>query len=348
MKNDNKSEFWNNIIRATEAEPREAKTLLGISGYSHPVIAVGVDEKRKRVVMISGEYEARFAALAQGDIQAAMPSVKVIMARPSAINLGPIAKVLSEIIGNVSIGPEEMKWLQENKEGVRERVEEIKCRIGDKISGFMTSHFSALNLNIIPTINEAIQQLLLIEVEPDNNKATETKAELPIFNVQKLAVLDPAEADRLMGVCSIPLYDIEKEYVEALNLKPDVDLAKELLCKHNILQYFFPAADHLALGLVDNSKKLTSTLMEQLIRTPVEGHPYGELEIIKGSSNLQDVVDALKDKGYLVEGEFGVEVTNEGQSLRSQVRFKPREGLINKLSKIFSLKVDISLKDFFK
>jgi len=48
MKTDQKSEFWHNIIRAAEAEPRIATSIQGLSGFSHPVAAVGVDERRRR------------------------------------------------------------------------------------------------------------------------------------------------------------------------------------------------------------------------------------------------------------------------------------------------------------
>ena len=64
MKTDQKSEFWHNIIWAVEAKPRIATSIQGLSGFYHPVVAVGVDEKRRRVIMISGESDARSAALA--------------------------------------------------------------------------------------------------------------------------------------------------------------------------------------------------------------------------------------------------------------------------------------------
>ena len=141
MKNDQKSEFWNNIIRAAEAEPRKATAIQGASGYSHPIVAVGVDESRRRVVMISGESDARSAALAQGDIQAAMPSVRVVMARPLAINLGQVAKIISEVLGKVSIGQNELKWMSENQEEFQKRTQEIGRKIGDKIANFVATHF---------------------------------------------------------------------------------------------------------------------------------------------------------------------------------------------------------------
>ena len=346
MEDGQKSELWNNIIRAAEADPRQEKAILGASGFSHPVIAVGVDEKRRRVVMISGESDARYAALAQGDIQAAMPSVKVAMARPLAINFGPIAKLISEVLGKFSIGPEDVKWMNDNKEEFQKRSLEI---IGSgRITNIVASPFSAVGLNLLGVFKEAMQQLFLIEIQKSDNLTIETIPRLPTLNVQRLAVLDPVEADRRMGVCSIPLYDIDKESMEILSSKSNVDLAKEILRKQDILQYFFPAADHLALGLVDRGVKSPSVLLEQLRKTPEEGHPYGPLEILKHPASLIEVVDALKDRGLVTEVELGYEVSANGNSYRAQVRSKPREGLISKLSKIFSIKIDINLKDLFK
>ena len=71
--------------------------------------------------MISGESDARSAALAQGDIQAAMPSVKVVMARPLAINLGQLAKVISEVLDKTKIGTQELKWMTENEEEFKKK-----------------------------------------------------------------------------------------------------------------------------------------------------------------------------------------------------------------------------------
>ena len=64
--------------------------------------------------------------------------------------------------------------------------------------------------------------------------------------------------------------------------------------------------------------------------------------------DIHDVVETLQESGFLVEGEFGIELTEDGKSVRSTVRFKPKEGLIQKISRIFSVNVDLSLSDLFK
>jgi len=348
MKTDQKSEFWHNVIRAAEAEPRTATSIRGSSGFSHPVVAIGVDERRRRVVMISGESDARSAALAQGDIQAAMPSVKVVMARPLAVNLGQLAKVISEVLGKTKIGMQEINWINENEEEFKKKSEEIGGKIGDQIVNFIASPFSALSLNFIAVLKDAVQQLSFIDVTKNRTAVKDNESKAHTLDLSRLIVLDPAEADRRLGVCSIPLYEINEKDMEILKSKPNVEHAREILLRYDIMQYFFPPADQLTLGLVDGKEISISVLLDQLKHTPNEGHPFGPFEIITRSSKLDNVIEALQDRGLLVEGDIGLELTEDAKTFRAQVRFKPREGLISKLSRIFSLKAELSLKDFFK
>lgn len=62
----------------------------------------------------------------------------------------------------------------------------------------------------------------------------------------------------------------------------------------------------------------------------------------------RELVDSLKDRGLSVEGEVGLELTDEGRVIRSAVRFKPREGFLSKLSNVISVQIDFNLKDLFK
>jgi hypothetical protein len=47
----------------------------------------------------------------------------------------------------------------------------------------------------------------------------------------------------------------------------------------------------------------------------------------------------------LVEGEIGLEASEEGRQTTAAVRFKPREGFLAKLARVLSVKVEFSLKD---
>jgi hypothetical protein len=128
----------------------------------------------------------------------------------------------------------------------------------------------------------------------------------------------------------------------------EIDECKNLLRKHNIYQYFYPAPDQLALGLAERGSVTPEQLIQELEKTPNEGHSFSKPEFLDTSSSLKNIVHELKEEGLLVEGDLGLEITKEGQTIRAQVRFSPREGLVKKLSRIFSLTANIDLKDLTK
>ena len=120
-----------------------------------------------------------------------------------------------------------------------------------------------------------------------------------------------------------------------------------MLKRHDIIQYFFPAADQLALGLVDQNKFSVGDVVQHLEKTPEIGHPFGGLELVDPLTKLKDIDELLQDKGLVVDGELGIEITPDGTSVRSIVKFTPREGLLARLSQVFSMKINFNLKDLF-
>lgn len=346
-----KSLFWDNVIRAAEAEPRKERVLRGASGFSHPLVALGVDEPRRRVIIVSGEGDARSAALARGDIQAAMTSASVVMVRPVAMNLGFIARQVSEVLGRAQFGSSDIVWLNENTEAFQQRGHAVVEQIGPHLRQGVLTPFGAIPLNILGVLKDVLQQLSLVDTSPAAKQQTGTKnisIPIPTVNFSRLAVLDPVAADRQMGVCSIPLYELTENEVEDLQHRRNVDRARHVLKRHDVLQYFFPAPDQLALGLLDREPVNVGEIVSRLTQTPHLGHPFGPPEIIDTPLQLNEMIAALQDKGLLVEGEAEIEVTGDGRSVRARVAFKPREGLISKLLQRFSIKVDLSLPDLFK
>src|SRR5262249_29831808 len=84
--------LWRSFSDAIGAELRQARSIRGASGIDHPVQAIAVDDKGGRVIVVSAEHNSRVAALMQGDIQASISSARVLVARPSAIDLSAIAR----------------------------------------------------------------------------------------------------------------------------------------------------------------------------------------------------------------------------------------------------------------
>src|SRR5947209_5147820 len=96
-------EFWRNLLKAVGAEPRETESLRGASGISHEVIAAGADDEGRRLIVVSAAGDARTAALAHADLQAAFNPIRVILARPVVIDLPSAAAHLSRMIGRTTL-----------------------------------------------------------------------------------------------------------------------------------------------------------------------------------------------------------------------------------------------------
>jgi hypothetical protein len=77
----------------------------------HPALLVGVDDIRRRIIVISRDPEPRSAALSQSDIQAANPDYRVVVARPIAINFAPVAAAIVAPAGTDVLGPAEVMKL---------------------------------------------------------------------------------------------------------------------------------------------------------------------------------------------------------------------------------------------
>ena len=82
-------------------------------------------------------------------------------------------------------------------------------------------------------------------------------------------------------------------------------------------------------------------MLDQLIFAPRIGHPQGEMELIAQATRLPEVIDALQDRGFVVEGEIGLDLSPSGRQIRTSLKFKPREGLISKIISRFSINVDL-------
>jgi len=338
--------FWNTFVRAVESEPVQLESLVGASGLAHPIVAMGIDRARKRLVLISGDPDGRSAVLAQADIQAAYQDHKVILARPVAVNLAKTAEALVNFFGKTEIGQRDLNKLSAGEERTK-RILERRMKLlveAGVIPAIQALGYAALNAPA--AWQDVIIQLSHIQLVTQNPDAPgEIKADTPIIKFGSLVALDPAEMDRRMGVCSMPLYELSADEAEVFHSGTDIEAAREVLKSHHVFQYFFPAPDHLALGLIEKNQVSSPTLVDWVGRSPEIGHPFGPSELITSTDKLGELVDMLKERGLSTEGEFGLELTESGKASRATVKFKPREGLLSKLSNLISVKIDLSLKD---
>jgi hypothetical protein len=195
--------FWNNVLKAAEANPRTESSIRGASGIYHPAVALGIDESRKRLLIISAEHDARTAAMAQIDIQAALDGIQVLVARPIAVDLSVVARSISESLGRSVFTTEDLGALSVNNEALSET---IRKHFDPALAPL--AFLGQIPLNVLSQWMSSLQQLGLIafgqsidEKAPQNNKIT--------IDIDKLAKLNPLDRDNHFGVCPVPLYQLK-------------------------------------------------------------------------------------------------------------------------------------------
>lgn len=338
------SHFWPSLLKAVGTEPRDLPSLRGASGINHEFAAVGADEAESRLVVISNEADAAGAAMAQADIQAAMKDVKVIVARPVVIDLASIGKSLEEGFGRAALTAGDLQLMQEAQETDNTELQaQINEQMGKWIEPLVQQIANARavgSINLLQGLMQLMQQVSKMKWQLPSDDP-----EAVIADFSKLLASAPSHTDSELGVCGIPIFEFDPNELESIHSGSDSDAIEAILRDHDIFQYFYPAPDQTALGLIERGQHSLENI-EQITRlAPEIGHPYGSSEIVD-AEKLPALIDELQERKLLVEGEFGYELTAEGQEQRTIVRFKPREGLISKI--INRITVKINLKNIIK
>jgi hypothetical protein len=323
--------FWRNLLRAVEVEPRGAKSLRGSSGVDHPITAVGIDQARRRLVVVTSEGDPRTAAFIQSDLQLAFPDEKIIVVRPDLYDRTSMLAGCAELphVDNVE---DLAKALDSPVFG------EMLANVGKSLR--VTTNLDlwndiGLGSQTVRTYLILLFSAFLQLIPPDKR----------VSALQPIAGLS-SEADALVGICGIPVYKFTEVDAELVRRGGDLEGIRHLLRRLDTLQYFFPPPDQLALGLIDRVMPTPDALIAQLELSVERGHPFGQNELVAPTASLTTLIDTLQDKGYVIEGERTIEVTAAGKSIRETLKFKPRESLISKIINQFSLKID--LKDLLK
>jgi hypothetical protein len=339
-------QMWKSISSALGTEIREATSIRGVSGQDHPVQAIGVDDKTKRVVIFSAEPSPRIAALMQVDVQATMPDVHVLVARPVIFDLSEIARRVVEKIGDLDLPAFAAIFKPEAGPISQESMNQaINSKIGPVIKPLFETA-TRVHLPFSVQVMDVLEQFLNLDWK-STFLATPT-VEGFLGTLFSTTTLDSAAADRLLGICPIPLYDFSEADYELLLSGKHIDEVQARLKRLGIYQYFFPAPDQLLLGLADNKITKSGSYILAAEEAPAHGHPLGTPEIFRNKATLLETLEELKDTGYVADAEIGFEITEKGRAVRQNIKIRPREGLISKLSKILSIKADISTKDLLK
>jgi hypothetical protein len=91
-----------------------------------------------------------------------------------------------------------------------------------------------------------------------------------------------------------------------------------------------------------------NSIVGKLLRVHDVEHPFLPLDTLKPEVSLARMVDVLQDRKLAVKGEMAWEITEEGCSIRASLRFNPRESLLGKIARVFSIKVVWNVIDLFK
>jgi len=336
--------IWTKLFETVGAEPREDLTIRGVSGIEHSVQAIGVDDKNRRLVIVAAEQDPRIAALMQGDIQARMPNLRVLVARPIAFDMPSFARSFIGQLGQAELNVKEFnETIQKFKaeDGTYPGLQEvIMPLIGPTILAFQK-----VKLPPLPQLFGIVQQIVMLDWESAFQKQQENPSNFAI-PLNDLIKLDGMVLDRKLGVCPIPLYELTEQDWELFTSARNLEAVRERLKALGIYQYFFPAPDQIALGVAERTQASIRDVEEVIKLAPKEGHPLGSSEIVTACS-IPGIIEQLIDKGLLVEGELNLSVTESGKTARTKVKFKPREGVLSKLLGRLRLSAHFSAKDFF-
>jgi hypothetical protein len=335
-----KRAMWSTFARALDAELRDDTVIRGSSGLEHDVEAIAVDDLHKRVIIVSAEPNPRIAAMMQVDVQATMTDVRVLVARPVTIDVPELLRRVVQPLGLSEIDIAKARgWLHSIKD---QRAESDKLVSGLGIDKALSRSFASFDtIPVMPQILGLITQagqLPWSDIGKIFGESTATGS----LDLSALLATDSLGADLRAGVCPIPLFEFSETDIDMFRRGNDLEAVRARLKALGIHQYFYPPRDQLALGLIDQGLRAGSEIAMIGETAPVLGHPFGESELVDRSSDFVGTLAALKEAGYVAEGELGIEIAESGRTVRSTIKVRPRESLVTKLLN----RVSVSISPF--
>jgi hypothetical protein len=243
--------IWKNLSLALGAEPRQYPVITGSSGIEHEFLAVAVDEKARRIILVSPDPDPRIAALTQVDVQTAIPDVRILMARPIIVHLGVLARRLVSAVGTDQLDLKRFKEFsaQLNAMSKEEQQKTVSIYFGSILER-MGSAFQHVTIPPLAQITTILQQAANLDWKRIMDSA-QSNPDGVIIPLGGLIETDNLSLDRRYGVCPIPFYELTDTDWTMLNSGDDIDAIKVRLKELGIYQYFFPPIDELTVGFVD-------------------------------------------------------------------------------------------------
>ncbi|MDQ0391817.1 hypothetical protein [Labrys monachus] len=341
-------EVWQALGIALGADPRENTTITGISGLEHPVQSISVDDRTKRVIIISAESNPRIAALMQVDVQATMPAdTKVLVARPISVDISDFTRRLFVTAdGQVDVSKvfDVGKLLATSEEpGHKEEI----SRHFDPVMKPIMRIFDNLEMRPASQIVGVVEQLTAINWMHIFQSAQQNPMNLlnAIFDIVKI---DNLALDRACGVCPLPLYQFTDDDWLLFKSKGNRGDAQARLKELGIYQYFFPPNEQLVLGIVDKGNTSLDLVSQGVALSKKLGHIQGEGELVPGLPNFFDAIDGLRERGYITNINSTLEITPAGKAVRHTVDIQPRESLVSKIVSRFKVEIKANIADAVK
>ena len=341
---DERPPIWEAICSALGAEYRDGKEVIGASGLIHPVEAIGVDEVGKRLILFSAESNSRVAALLRGDVQSTT-DLRVLVARPVAVDVSSaIRDAFFTKSGTINV-QKILEYSAALKGGKKSQKQ-----IDKLLREFAYHHLQSAKRSSLPVrthLFNVIEQVTNLDwgnfSVSDPSNFVQTSAEL----LTRFSKIDNLAGDREQGICPFPTYELTDVDWDTFSTGKDEDRVVERLKEMEVFQFFFPPPERIILGMADRAVINEPDIQKGFEIARLQGHTPVPSELIPDARNLQDLLDGLKAQGYLAEGDFSLELAENGRVIRQNIRLRPSEGLIAKLSKVFSVKMDLNLKDIF-
>lgn len=330
---------WPAFCRALGTEFRSANEIHGQSGLIHPIAGLGIDEKDNRMIVISADHNPRVAAMMRMDVQASLPDMRVLVARPLTLDIPFMLRRSFYDESGLSIS-RIFQFVESLSKDSKKQIDQ------DQIAGGLSNYFGHVVKSDVPVrtlLHNVIDQIWTAPWPSFELDGKVSPLDLAVRTLNALSQLDNLQLDRENGLCPVPTYEFTEQDWEMLLSNSNLDEIQERLRGLEIFQYFFPSRDKLALGLIDRGIAKIENINEAMELTRREGHIFSENAILSNACDVSDMVDEFKRIGLVSEGEVSWEISDQGRVIRNAVKFRPSEGLISRVSKIVSFKVDISL-----
>ena len=180
---------------------------------------------------------------------------------------------------------------------------------------------------------EARSEIGAEALSADNGSANKSEDGDESGDGEDAGEVDATKRDRQLGLCAVPLDCFTPAELSLFQDDgADFGEAQDVLRRRQILQFFFPAPDHLALALIDrNEVRGIPQLIDHLVKTPDLGHPFGPTEIMPAQHSFTDLINELRRRNLVADSAQGFAITEEGRAVRRGVERTPREALVSKI-----------------